>query len=104
MINKPTAGERIAAFMAQARQERQELWIECWFYEQEGQFLPRIDHDMTAKDARRSPENWRTWYVLEGKEFKVVFCSQWKVPIALAIWICDQVLKGRTVHHELILE
>lgn len=103
-MNKPTSGERIADFMQQARIDRRELWLECWFVEDNGKFLPRVDHETTAKDARRSPELWTTWYLLEGQQFKVVFCSQWKVPIELAIWIADQVVKGKTVYHELILE
>lgn len=104
MIEKPTSGERIAAFMEAAKEERREMWLECWFVPQGETFAPRVDADFSARDARRSPELWRTWYLLEGKEFRVVFCSQWKVPFELAIWISDAVAKGRTVYHELIIE
>lgn len=104
MTEKPTAGDRIAAFMAAQQHTRRELWLECWFIPQGETFAPRVDCDFSALDNRREPDLWRTWYLLEGQEFKIVFCSQWKVPFELAIWIADAVVKGRTVYHELILE
>lgn len=103
MAQKPTSGERIADFMASGQAPR-ELWLECWFVLQGEHFAPRVSADLSALDNRREPDLWKTWYLLEGREYRVVFCSQWKIPFELAVWIADAVVKRRTVYHELILE
>ena len=104
MSTKPTSGERIADFMAQQRKEPQQLYIEVWFVPCGGGYTWRADENTEGTDNRKEPNLWETYHLLEGKEFRVVICSHWKIPFNLSIWIADDIVKGRTIRHELILE
>lgn len=101
---KPTSGERIADFMSALQVKPVELFIEVWFVPCEGGFTWRASEDMTGTDNKKQPNLWETYHMLQGKEYKVVICSHWKIPFNLSIWIADDIVKGRTVRHELILE
>lgn len=102
--NKPTSGERIAAFMQAVNEKPRELWIEVWFIPVEGGFTWRASEDMTGTDSKKHADLWRTWHYLEGKRAKVVICSHWSIPLELSIQIADDIVKGKTIRHELILE
>jgi len=101
---KPTSGERIADFMVGQAKEPRRLWIEVWFVPCEGGFTWRASEDMTGTDSKKESELWKTYHRLSGVEYEVVVCSQWKIPLNLSISIADDVVKGRTVRHELMLE
>jgi len=101
---KPTPEERIAAFMAEQAKEPQKLWLEVWFVPSVAGLTWRVSEDMAGTDNRRKPGLWETYYRFAGKEYEVVVCSQWKIPLNLSISIADDVVKGRTIRHELILE
>jgi len=104
MSNKPTSGERIAAFMEHHRSKPLDIWLEVWFVPVKDGFEWRCSDDTSKTDMRTEPDLWQSYHVLQGKQFRVTFCSVWKVPIGLAVEIADAVVKGRTIRHELILE
>jgi hypothetical protein len=101
---KPTSGERIADFMAGQTKEPQRLWLEVWFVPAAAGLTWRVSEDMTGTDNKKEQKLWKTYHRLSGKQYEVVVCSQWKIPLDLSIQIADDVVKGRTVRHELILE
>lgn len=104
MTTKPTSGDRIAAFMQAQQLKPQELWIEVWFVEVEGGFSWRASEEMTKTDSKDTSWLWETYHVLQGRQFKVVICSHWRIPFELCISIADDIVKGRTVRHHLIIE
>jgi len=104
MTTKPTSGERIAAFMQAQQLKPRELWIEVWFVPAEGGFSWRASEEMTKTDCKDTSWLWETYHVLQGKQFKVVICSHWRIPFELSVSIADDIVKGRTVRHRLIIE
>jgi hypothetical protein len=103
-IKKPTSGERIAAFMDAQQVKPQKLWIEVWFVPCDGGFTWRASSDMTYTENKDTRELWETFHVLEGKNYHVTICSHWYFDIQLAIWIADDIVKGRTIEHRLFVE
>lgn len=101
-MDKPTSGERIAAFMARLQVKEPTICIDVWRVKIGGSFTWRAQVFTEFSDNMQNPSMWETYYRFDGKSRTVVLVSRDKWTRAQVVAIADMIVKGKTVIHELI--